>query len=98
MVGLLVRRWDSLAAVQTFVVLPFVFTSGVFFSLERLPEPLAALARANPLFYVVDGIRFGLTGAGESDPATGLALVAGVTLALGVLCYRLFAAGVGLRD
>lgn len=97
-VGLWVRRWDSLAAVQTFVVLPFVFTSGVFFSLERLPGPMATLARANPLFYVVDGIRFGLTGAGESDPVVGLAVIAVVTLALGVVCYRLFAAGIGLRD
>jgi ABC-2 type transport system permease protein len=98
MVGLWVRRWDSLAAVQTFIVLPFVFTSGVFFSLERLPGPLAALARANPLFYVVDGIRFGLTGRAEADPATGLAIIAVATLAVGALCYRLFAAGAGLRD
>lgn len=98
MVGLWVRRWDSLAAVQTFVVLPFVFTSGVFFSLGRLPAPLAALAQANPLFYVVDGIRYGLTGRAETDLATGLVVIAGGTLVLGATCYRLFAQGAGLRD
>ena len=98
LVGLWVRRWDSLAAVQTFVVLPFVFTSGVFFSLERLPGPVAALARANPLFYVVDGIRLGLTGRAEADPLTGLAVIAGTTVLVGALCYRLFATGAGLRD
>lgn len=97
-VGLLVRRWDSLAAVQTFVVLPFVFTSGVFFSLDRLPGTLAAIARANPLFYVVDGIRFGLTGVAEADLLTGLAVIAVTAVVLGAICYRLFSTGKGLRD
>jgi ABC-2 type transport system permease protein len=98
MVGLWVRRWDSLAAVQTFVVLPFVFTSGVFFSLDRLPASLTVVARANPLFYVVDGIRFGLTGRAESDPMTGIAIIAATTAVLGALCYLMFSRGTGLRD
>jgi ABC-2 type transport system permease protein len=98
MVGLWVRRWDSLAAVQTFVVLPFVFTSGVFFSLDRLPATLARVAQANPLLYVVDGMRYGLTGRAETDLAAGAVIVAAAAVVLGALCYRLFAAGAGLRD
>lgn len=98
MVGLWVRRWDSLAAVQTFVVLPFVFTSGVFFSLDRLPAALETAARANPLLYVVDGIRYGLTGVGETDPLVGAAAILLATAVLGTACFALFSAGRNLRD
>lgn len=98
MVGLVLRRWDSLAAVQTFVVLPFVFMSGVFFSLDRLPSALAEIAGFNPLLYVVDGIRFGLTGVAETDLATGAAVVVAAIILLGGVCYRMFAAGLELRN
>jgi ABC-2 type transport system permease protein len=98
MVGLGVRRWDSLAAVQTFVVLPFVFTSGVFFSLDRLPSAVASVARANPLLYVVDGVRYGLTGTAETDLLAGASIIAAAALLLGTCCYLLFAAGAGLRE
>ena len=65
--GLWAPKWDHLTGVQTFIFLPFVFLSGVFFSLDQLPAALQPWARANPIFYVVDGVRYGITGRADAS-------------------------------
>ena len=91
--GLWAAKWDQLAGVQTFIFLPVVFLSGVFYALDRLPPDVAAWARANPLFYVVDGIRFAITGQSDANPWIGAAVVAASVLVLAAASYRLFRIG-----
>jgi ABC-2 type transport system permease protein len=86
-------KWDYLAGVQTFIFMPFVFLSGVFFSLDQLPVALQPWARANPIFYIVDGVRFGITGRGDTDPLTGVIVTFVCIAVLAALSYRLFAIG-----
>ena len=91
--GLWAPKWDYLAGVQTFIFLPFVFLSGVFFSLDQLPEALRPWARANPVFYIVDGVRFGITGRADADPLNGVAVSLVCIAVLAAFSYRLFAIG-----
>ena len=91
--GLWARKWDYIISVQTFVFMPFVFLSGVFFSLDELSDGARFYAQLNPVFYVVDGIRFALTGRAEADPWLGAAVTLGVVVVLWALAYRLFAIG-----
>ena len=96
--GLWARKWDHVSAVQTFVFVPFVFLSGVFFSVDRLPPAGQALIQVNPVFYVVDGLRTAVTGVGDADPAVGGAVVIGLTVLLFFIGYRLFAVGYRIKD
>ena len=52
MVGVLAGLWsekfDQLAAVQNFVVMPMTFLSGTFYLVEKLPEPFATISTAEP--------------------------------------------------
>ncbi len=91
--GLWSRKWDYIISVQTFIFMPFVFLSGVFFSLGELSEDARAIAHLNPVFYVVDGIRYGLTGYGEADLYLAAAVSLGVVAVLWIGAYRLFAIG-----
>ena len=91
--GLWAPKWDHLTGVQTFIFLPFVFLSGVFFSLDQLPAAVQPWARANPIFYVVDGVRFGVTGHGDADLLTGVVVTLACIAVLWALSYRLFAIG-----
>jgi ABC-2 type transport system permease protein len=91
--GLWAPKWDYLAGVQTFIFLPFVFLSGVFFSLDQLPVALQPWARANPIFYIVDGVRFGITGRADTEPLIGVAVTLVCITVLSALSYRLFAIG-----
>lgn len=98
MAGLWARKWDGISAVETFLILPFLFLSGVFFSLADLPEAIRPLAQANPVFYIVDGIRFGLTGRAETDMAVAAGVCATMVAVLGAIVLRLFAIGWRLRS
>ncbi len=95
--GLWADKWDHISAVQTFIVIPAIYMSGVFFSLDRLAEPWRTMAGFNPVYFVIDGIRYGLTGRAAADPATGLVVVLLVDVALWLLCWRLVAAGYKLK-
>ena len=95
--GLWADKWDHISGVQTFVVIPALYMSGVFFSLDRLPAGFRAVAELNPAWYVIDGMRYGLTGTAVADPWTGCAVLLAVNAALWLLCWRLFATGYKLK-
>ena len=95
--GLWADRWEHYAMVESFLVLPLGFLSGTFFTLAALPEPARLLITFNPVFYAVDGFRYGLTGHGESGLALGMALLLAIILALGLVAWRLFAIGYKIK-
>lgn len=96
--GLWAKKWDYINSVQTFIFLPFVYFSGVFFSLESLPTAVQPFAQANPVFYVVDGIRFAMTGQSEADPLFGAAVCIGVIAFFWAVSYRLFSIGYRMKS
>lgn len=95
--GLWADKWDHVSGVHTFAIVPILYMSGVFFSLDRLPEGLRTLAAFNPVFYVIDGVRYGLTGQAAADPLTSLFVVIAVDVLLCLACWRLFASGYKLK-
>ncbi len=95
--GLWAAKWDHLSGVQTFVFMPVVFLSGVFFSLDRLTPTARLVAQFNPVFHVVDGIRYGFTGRADSDPLISALAVLAVDVLLFAAAYRLFARGYKLK-
>ncbi|WP_119462667.1 ABC transporter permease [Rhodospirillaceae bacterium SYSU D60014] len=93
LVGLWAEKWDHYSASLTFLVIPLVFLSGTFYSVQQLPELGQSLVILNPIFYIIDGFRFGFTGQAESSLAVGAILLLLVDLCLGAVVYRLFATG-----
>ena len=82
-VGIYAQSWDSMSFIGNIVILPLAFVAGTFYSVELLPSPWEELTHFNPIFYMVQAMRFGLLG--ESDVSIWLAL--GVTAALAVPAY-----------
>jgi ABC-2 type transport system permease protein len=82
----------------TFVITPLTFLGGVFYSVQMLSPRLRALTLANPVFYMVDGLRYGLLGISDAPPAVGFAIL--VTLAALALGggYAMLATGYKLRS
>ncbi len=91
--GLWAQRWDHYAALLTYFLIPFSYLSGMFYSTDGLPALGRWLIAANPLYYVIDGLRFGLTGVAETNVWPGALLVLVLDLLLGALLYRLFRHG-----
>lgn len=102
MIGVLAGLWsekfDQLAAVQNFVVLPMTFLSGAFYLVENLPEPFATISHWNPFFYLIDGFRYGFIGHAEGDLMIGVVLSGGLTLVMAVACWLVFKSGWRLKS
>jgi ABC-2 type transport system permease protein len=77
-VGIYAESWDHAGFVNNIVILPLTFLGGVFYSVDLLPEPWREVSHANPIFYIVQSVRYGFLG--TSDVSVALAL--GVTAAM----------------
>ncbi|MGF1595199.1 MAG: ABC transporter permease [Kiloniellaceae bacterium] len=95
--GIWSEKFDHIAAVTNFVITPFSFLSGTFYSIERLPEAWQVVAHFNPFFYMIDGFRYGFIGHADGSLALGLAVMAGFNLFLWAVTYRMFATGYRLK-
>jgi ABC-2 type transport system permease protein len=97
-VGIYAETWDHTTFISNIVILPLVFVGGVFYSVHVLPSPWQELSHFNPLFYLVNGVRYGFLG--HSDVSIWLSL--GVTAALAIPTYLwaqwLFVTGRKLKD
>jgi ABC-2 type transport system permease protein len=78
--GLLTAIWatsfEQVNFIPTFFITPLTFLGGVFYSVEMLPPAFRRITLANPIFYMVDGVRFGMLGLSDTSPWTGAALLA----------------------
>ncbi len=84
-VGIWAETFDQHSFVANIVITPLALVAGVFYAAGTLPEPWATLTRLDPLYYLVDATRAGLTGFHEQSVPLSIALaavVAAVTVAL----------------
>jgi len=84
LIGLWSKTWEQLNIFINFVVTPLTFLGGVFYTLDMVPPFLATITRFNPIFYMINGTRYGMIGVADGNVYIGLAF-------LGVLCIALFA-------
>jgi ABC-2 type transport system permease protein len=77
--------------------MPLIFFGGVFHSLEMVPGALRWLALFNPMFYMINGLRYGMLGASDAPVLLSAALVMGIFIALFSLTVYLFRVGFKLR-
>jgi ABC-2 type transport system permease protein len=95
--GIWAEKFDHIAAVTNFIITPFSFLSGTFYSIERLPATWQVVAHFNPFFYMIDGLRYGLIGRADGAIGLGLVVVPLVNVALWTLAHRMFATGYRLK-
>ncbi|HTZ77957.1 MAG TPA: ABC transporter permease [Stellaceae bacterium] len=95
--GLWAEKFDHIAAATNFIVMPLTFLSGTFYSVAQLPPPWRAIAHVNPFFQLIDGFRYGFTGASEGSILVGAGSVTAINLILLAWCHRLFVRGYKLK-
>ena len=95
--GLWADKFDQLAAFQNFVIMPLTFLSGVFYSIHSLPAFWQGLSHYNPVFYMIDGFRYGFFGVSDVSPWQSLAVVSFCYAGLAVFSLTLLTRGYKLR-
>jgi ABC-2 type transport system permease protein len=80
-----------------YFLVPFSYLSGMFYSTLGLPDLARRLIALNPLYYVIDGMRYGMTGYAETALLPGALLILVLDLALAGLVYALLRSGWRLK-
>jgi len=98
MTAIWATTFEQVNFVPTFIITPLTFLGGVFTSAAMLPPALRGFTQANPIFYVVDGVRFGMLGVSDSSPWAGAVLLLGLAAVTVGGAYRMLASGYRLRS
>lgn len=97
LVGVRAEQFDDVSFAQTFILQPLIFLGGVFYSAALLPEPFHTLTHFNPIYYMINLVRYGFLGITEANVALSLLLLFAATSALFAFNLRLFVRGYKLR-
>jgi len=96
--GILANKFEHLAAFQNFFIMPMTFLSGVFYSIQTLPEFWQHASHYNPFFYMIDGFRRGFFGISDIEPWLSVTGVAVFFVLVSVLCIFMFHQGYKIRS
>jgi len=97
MAGIWSEKFDHLQAVTNFILLPLTFLSGTFYSVTQLPPVFQTITHWNPVFYLIDGFRYGFTGHADGSLMIGVAMTIGVNAVLWFMSDRMFRRGYRLK-
>ena len=96
-VGIFAESFDHTSFINNIVILPLTFLGGVFYSVDRLASPWDTVSHANPLFYVVDAVRYGFLGTSDAHAAVSFGVLAAMALGLYAWSQYLFTSGRKLK-
>ena len=98
LVGIFCKKFDQMSAVNNFIIAPLSFLSGTFYSVSKLPAPFDTISTFNPVFWLMDGVRFGALGHAESNIFFGCFGVLLFNLVLFLIVWKWFSVGYFLKD
>ena len=98
LVGIFCNKFDQMSAVNNFIIAPLSFLSGTFYSVSKLPTPFDTISLFNPVFWLMDGVRFAALGAAESNIFFGCLGILFFNLILFSTVWKWFSSGYFLKN
>ncbi|MDP3706211.1 MAG: ABC transporter permease [Legionellaceae bacterium] len=96
--GMLAKTFDDVALVPTFLLSPLTYLGGVFYSINMLPSLWHKIAQFNPIFYMVDALRYAMVGQKSTLLLLPMLFICGLIVFLIWLNLRFLKRGVGIRE
>jgi ABC-2 type transport system permease protein len=96
-VGIFAETFDHHTFVNNIVILPLTFLGGVFYSVDRLGSPWHELSHVNPVFYLVNAVRYGFLGTSDANVWVCLSVTAGLAIPTYLWAQWLFTSGRKLK-
>ena len=96
--GLWAEKFDNMATVTNFVIVPLSFLSGTFYTIDRLPGFLQTISEFNPFFYMIDGFRYSFIGKADGSITTGLIYLSILSFVTWFITYILYKKGYKIKS
>jgi len=97
-VGLYSEKFDQMAGITNFIIVPLSFLSGTFYSIDRLPGVLKNVSEMNPFFYIIDGFRYGFLGVADGSVEFGFFYIIILSCITWFAAYILFKKGYKIKS
>ena len=91
------EKFDHMASVTNFLIVPLSFLSGTFYSIEKLPAILQSISEINPFFYMIDGFRYGFIGASDRSTVYGIVYLVVLSFVTWFVSYILYKKGYKIK-
>ncbi|MFH1650475.1 MAG: ABC transporter permease [Candidatus Woesearchaeota archaeon] len=98
LIGLWTKNWEQLNIFINFVVTPLTFLGGVFYTLDMVPTVVRVITQFNPIFYMINGTRYGMIGVQDGNVWLGAIFLAVVGAGLFWWVYSLVKRGYHLKS
>ena len=96
--GLWAEKFDNMATVTNFVIVPLSFLSGTFYTIDKLPSFLQTISEFNPFFYMIDGFRYSFIGKADGSIAAGLIYLTILSFVSWFVTYLLYKKGYKIKS
>jgi len=96
--GLWAEKYDHTATVTNFIITPLSFLSGVFYSIDKLPELFQNISHLNPFFYMIDGFRYGFLGKSDGSITIGLIYLTILSIVMWYVAFFLYKKGYKIKS
>ena len=96
--GLWAEKFDHMASVTNFLIIPLSFLSGTFYTIDNLPSFLQVISKCNPFFYMIDGFRYSFLEASDGSIFVGAIYLIVLAVALWFASYLLYKKGYKIKS
>ncbi len=96
--GVYAKSIDGINIVPTFFLTPLIYLGGIFYSVSSLPAFWQTISHVNPIFYLINGFRYGFLGFADVSLTLSLAVLLTLTLILTGFSWYLLKKGLGLKQ
>ena len=93
LLGQLAESWDQLAMMQNFFLTPLSFLGGIFYSIKMLPDWAQTLSFVNPIYYMINGIRYTILGVSDSNVTISIIMAVVLTVSFTIASIMLMQSG-----
>ena len=98
LLGQLSESWDQLATMQNFILTPLSFLGGIFYSIKMLPDWAQSLSLFNPIYYMINGLRFTILGISDSNPSHSFIIAILMTIIFTTVSIKLMESGKKIKQ
>ena len=96
-VGIFAKSWDSIMVITNFFFMPLTFLGGVFYSIEMLPDYWRNFTLINPLYWMINGLRFATMGIADTSHELSLGISILFALLFSTLASYMFTKGYRIK-
>ena len=96
-VGIYAKSWDSIMVLTNFFLVPLTFLGGVFYSIEMLPDFWRNISMVNPLYWMINGLRYATLGIADTSHTLSLGISVVFAIVFSTLASYMFSKGYGIK-